>query len=353
MTQGGDIDVRRLQIERDHSLGRGATTPQVLRCVTPDGRHLLFKEYRQDTRAELDEAALAAHVRWRLSLAPDVRRRLDSVAAWPQAVVRAGLTVVGVVMAEAPKRFFEGVDASEPRHGTALARDPAYCKQFRRTYIPAPRKLAALGHLIETLGFLHGLGAVVGDLQPMNILTTGASGTPEVYLLDCDGYLLDGTSPLPAMRDPLPWRVPGESRFSTQTDLYKAALMVARCLHENVALRTFTPAMFRDILPTSDVAVLLGLTADDKTRRLRLSADDLRPMASAWRSLVSRDGHLYVRNDRYTMAPWPPPKPPDAAPVSPGRSRIPADASPNLSHGTGQPRRRPGISRLIPWRRRG
>jgi hypothetical protein len=352
MAHAGEMDVRNLRIERDHSLGRGATTSQVLRCVAPDGQRLLFKEYRPETRAELDGAALVAHVRWRLSLAPDVRRRLDTVAAWPQAVVREGRAVMGVLMQEAPDRFFEGAGSTKPRNGTALARDAAYCKQYGRAYIPAPRKLAALGHLIETLGFLHGLGTVVGDLQPLNVLTTGASGTPEVYLLDCDAYLIDGATPFPALRDPLPWRVPGETRFSTQTDLYKAALMVARCLHENMALRTFTPAMFRDILPTGDVAVLLGLTADDRSRRVRLSADDLRPMASAWRSLVTRDGHMHVRNDRYVMAPWPLPQPLGSPPAGSGRSRVPVRVPANDSHHTGQPSRRSGIGRLIPWRRR-
>ncbi|MFJ2890586.1 hypothetical protein ACIO53_31485 [Streptomyces sp. NPDC087305] len=305
------------------SLGRGATTAGVFRCRTPDGDSLLFKEYRPETRQEVRPEVLRAHVQWRQQLSPADRRRLDSLAAWPTGAVRKGRTVVGVLMNEAPREFFEDGGPREVRDLTVLARDTDYSAHNHVPYFPAPRKLAALAHLLESLAFLHGLGVVVGDLQPRNILTTGAAGVPRVYFLDCDAYLVDGKSPFCVVRDPVPWQVPGADRFTERTDLYKAALLVARCLAENFALRGFTPRMFSDVLPSQDVRLLCELTDADPARRSALRAAQLRPMAEAWRALVKEDGAMYVRNDTYAMARWPLPPSPgrdDRGPAAPPRA---------------------------------
>ncbi|MEW2131903.1 hypothetical protein [Streptomyces sp. NPDC005435] len=326
-----EVELGRLRVERSGSLSGGGTTHGVFRCRAPDGEALLFKEYRPGTRGEVDPSVLRAHVRWRQQLSPADRRRLDALAAWPTAVVREGRTVAGVLMNEAPREFFEDKEPGAVRDLTALARDPDYSARYHAPHFPAPRKLAALGHLLQSLAFLHGLDVVVGDLQPRNVLTTGTTGVPRVYFLDCDAYLVEGKNPFRVVREPEPWRVPGAKTFTERTDLYKAALLVARCLAENLALHDLRPRMFADVLPSVDVDVLRALTAPDRPGRPAMRAAELRPMAQAWQALVREDGAMYVRNDTYAMARWP-------VPTGPGTAR-PSRGTPPHHTRTGEPAR--------------
>ncbi|MFC8428072.1 hypothetical protein [Streptomyces sp. NPDC057253] len=301
-------------MDRSGSLGGGATTAGVFRCETPDGASVLFKEYRPEICAEVDPDALRRHVWWRQRLPPSKRRSLDSLAAWPITAVRRERAVIGVLMNEAPRAFFEEADSGKARDLSVLVQDADYSARFDSPYYPPPRKLAALGHLLESLAFFHDLGVVVGDLQPRNILTTGLGDVPRVYFLDCDAYVVSGNSPFRSAREPVPWQVPGADGFSEHTDLYKAALMVARCLDESMALRGLTPRMFSDVLPSADVRLLCRLTRPDPALRSAVRAAQLRPTARGWQSLVKEDGTLYVRNDTYAMVRWPlPPRGSDTA----------------------------------------
>lgn len=304
------MNLSSLRVFRDRSLGRGGSAAALYRCTTADNESLLFKEYRPEILADIDEFALSANIGWRTSLSPRLRGELDLVACWPRAAVLDRSKVVGVLLTQAPGRFFEhtGTDESTPRDLSALARDSQYCAKYTVTHFPAPRKLSTLGHLFEVLALLHREGVVYGDLQFKNVLTTGGPGTMSVYLLDCDGALVNGRSAFRRTLDPETWRLPGTIGFSRSTDLYKAALATVRCLSEgpewSPGRLPFRLDAMSDLLPQVDLRALERMLSPDPAARAVVTALGLSPMASAWRQLVSESGKMYRRNDRFAMTPW-------------------------------------------------
>jgi hypothetical protein len=310
VTVGAEVNLSSLRVFRDRSLGRGGSAAALYRCSTAANESLLFKEYRPEIQADIDETALSANITWRRELSPRQRGELDLVACWPRAAVMDRSKVVGVLLTQAPGRFFEdtGTNGYTPRDFSALARDSQYCAKHAVTHFPAPRKLSGLGHLFEVLAMLHNHGVVYGDLQFKNVLTTGGPGTMSVYLLDCDGALVNGRSAFRRTLDPETWRLPGTIGFSRSSDLYKAALATVRCLAERPEWSPGRVAPRLDdmseLLPREDLRALVKMLSHDPAAQAMVTAKSLSPMASAWRQLVSESGKMYRRNDRFAMTPW-------------------------------------------------
>jgi hypothetical protein len=296
-----------LRIDTTAQLGEGGAA-DVHRCKTADGKRMVFKRYNEEAIEKLDGETLRNVVAWPANLPEDARKHLMAMSAWPQAVVANGDSVLGVLMAEAPARFFRTRDGrSVPRHFSLVAvrKEPAERRGY--PYYDFPHKIARLGHLLSELQFLHSHDIVIGDLQNNNILTTSpeadATGmvTAENYLLDCDSFLVNGHSALPPM-DPFnarpPYPVDGHS---ATTDLFKFALLVIRCLSEYLGAEKLEYELFSHILPSVDFVKLEKLlTLPDPG----LTAMDLASMAKAWQTTVSKNGRLFCRNDAALREAW-------------------------------------------------
>lgn len=158
-------------------------TAEILQC-TVAGRPMLYKRYKRDYLPKVEIGALDKLVQWRDGLARGTRQQLDERCAWPTATVhRHGLTV-GFLMPATPPGFAVGTQPA--RTVSKLRRSDPDLPPTE--VLPATvEALAAFGLHTQTMLWLHDLGVVVNDVQPLNVLVS-ADGV-RVYLVDCDAML--------------------------------------------------------------------------------------------------------------------------------------------------------------------
>ncbi|WP_157124719.1 hypothetical protein [Nocardia pseudovaccinii] len=298
--------VDELRIVGDFPLGEGGSA-QVWRCTTPDEVSVAFKRYDRDTVRQLEPEVLRELVDWPHRLDQDDRKRMLELCAWPHAVVVEDRTVVGILMPLAPREFFfESHSGPQPRAFTRVAVRVSDAQKRRHTYFDFPHKIARLGQLLVDLQFLHDNDVVVGDLQPNNILTTDARPVDGIvsahnYFLDCDSFLISGRGATPRL-DPLPWRPPYPvQQFTATTDLFKFALLMIRCLAEDLAANQLDYRQYAQLLPSGDFQKVDRLLT---TPYPDLTSADLRALALAWQSVVRPDGRVYRRTDFALREPW-------------------------------------------------
>ncbi len=305
--------------------GRGSS--QALhRVVDQSGRSGLWKEYKEDVARAIDAELLTRLVQWPDTLTDRERERMLPHLAQPWAVVMQGDRVAGVVMPEAPQTFFyrDRRGRVRPRTIDTLSNSRRSSGQTSSPFFEPPHRLALLGRLLILVSELHDAGVVVGDLQPQNILVSADPLHPAVMVLDCDSFWLDGRHAFGSVTDPETWRSPWMgSSFTNQTDLFKLALLVTRCLQEDN--RDWYPKreVLTQFMPTHQVERLEGLLAKEVT----VSAQQLRGLAGNWRARVGSNGTMYNSTDQYLHAPWSPP--PDVDP--------PWGTRPQHGQGAGQP----------------
>jgi hypothetical protein len=296
-----------LRIDVSARLGEGGAA-EVHRCKTADGDRRVLKRYTGEGLKDLDVGALRDLIEWPAHIGVEARDKLMVMSAWPQALVVNGPDVIGVLMDEAPTKFFRTRDGELlPRHFSMVAVRKEQAEKRGYPYYDFPHKIARLGHLLAELQFLHSTGIVVGDLQTNNILTTSpqpdSSGvvTTENFMLDCDSFIVNGRATFPPM-DPIntrpPYPVEGHSAI---TDLYKFALLTIRCLSEYLAADKIQYEKFSHILPTGDFVKLAKLLTEPNPG---LTSTDLANMARAWQSTVRKNGKLFYRDDAALFGPW-------------------------------------------------
>ncbi|WP_043619863.1 hypothetical protein [Nonomuraea candida] len=275
-------------------------------CQVPGVRgRFLCKRYDQETLAGLDEDALLAMVRWRRDLPGQDRRTLDRRCAWPIAAVRGeGGRVVGILVRPAPERMFAGLrDRLTPRHLDELTRSPervrALKEHYDTRYYEPPYKLAVLGRLLATMQWLHEHGYVVGDLQLRNAVFT-VDPAPAVYLLDCDSCLPAGGRGALPEADPEQWKLPREGAFTPESDYYKFAWAVVRCLQESAEAWTVDEAALARVLPARHRR-LIRQCLDGAPESV--DVERWRAAGESWRWLVTPE-RIYVETDSNLREAW-------------------------------------------------
>ncbi|MGW4795274.1 hypothetical protein ACWEPC_22965 [Nonomuraea sp. NPDC004297] len=263
----------------------------------------LFKRYDEETLAGLDEDALLAMVRWRRELPRQDRTRLDRLCAWPVAAVR-GDRISGILIRPAPEPMFAELRTRlVPRHLDELTRSPervdALREHYGTRYYEPPYKLAVLGQLLATVQWLHEQGYVVGDLQLRNAVFT-IDPAPAVFLLDCDSCLPAGGRGALPEADPEQWKLPREAGFTPESDYYKFAWAVVRCLQESAEAWSLDEAALARVLPSRHRRLISqcldGAPETVDTERWRAAAE-------SWRWLVTPE-HIYVETDSNLREAW-------------------------------------------------
>lgn len=219
---------------------------------------MVYKEYKGQTRAEIDFTALAAMpalVEDSLSYAEG--ERLVSMAAWPCALVEDDGATTGFVMPAIPEEFFiemttaRGASSSTAEfqhllnHSSVLA--------ARGIDIDEPQRYSLLREAASGLAFLHKHGVCVGDISPKNLLFS-LTPHPAVFFIDCDAMRIDGVSALPQMETP-GWDIPsGQEQATIYSDTYKLGLLALRLLAGDQDTRNpqhlppSTPSLLRQII---------------------------------------------------------------------------------------------------------
>jgi serine/threonine protein kinase len=195
---------------------------------------MVYKEYKTQTRTEIDFGALAAMPALvEESLTYAQAERLISLAAWPCRIIEDAGTPTGFVMPAIPDEFFiplttaKGVSPSTAEiqhllnHPTVLA--------ARGITLDDAQRFTLLRETASALTFLHKHSVCAGDISPKNLLF---SLTPHeaVYFVDCDAMRINTVSALPQVETP-GWDAPsGEELATIYSDTYKLGLLALRLL---------------------------------------------------------------------------------------------------------------------------
>lgn len=271
---------------------------------------MVYKEYKPQTRADIDFTALAAMPALvEESLTYAEAERLISVAAWPCALVEDAGNTTGFVMPAIPGGFFiplktvKGVsDAAAEfqhllNHSSVLA--------ARGIDLNDAQRYALLREVASGLAFFHKHGVCIGDISPKNLLFA-LKPHESVYFIDCDAWRINGVSALPQMETP-DWTVPaGEELATVYSDSYKLGLLALRLVagdHDTKNLQH---------IPSTTPGLLRQIITDTLSK-----APQQRPLPEAWNYVL---GHAIeqaqhqmktagVAPTPVSTAPFPPPTP--------------------------------------------
>jgi serine/threonine protein kinase len=268
---------------------------------------MVYKEYKTQTRGDIDFRALAAMpalVEDSLSYAQ--AERLVSIAAWPCALVEDGGSSTGFVMPAIPDEFFmplktvKGVSNTTAEfqhllnHSSVLA--------ARGIAVDDAQRYALLREVASGLVFLHKHGVCVGDISPKNLLFSLAP-QEAVYFIDCDAMRINGVSALPQVETP-GWEVPaGEELATIYSDAYKLGLLALRLVagdHDTKNLQH---------IPSTTPGRLRQVITDTLSK-----APHQRPLPEAWTNVL---GHAIEQAQHQKKTATPTPAPVSASPAAP------------------------------------
>ena len=219
---------------------------------------MVYKEYKAQTRAEIDFTALAAMPALvEDSLLYAQAERLISLAAWPCALVEDAGAPTGFVMPAIPEAFFielatvKGVSSTAAEFQHILNHQSVLAA--RGINIDEAQRYSLLREVASALAFLHKHGVCVGDISPKNLLFS-LQPHEAVYFIDCDAMRINDVSALPQVETP-GWDTPaGEELATIYSDTYKLGLLALRLLvgdHDTKNpqhLPATTPSMLRQII---------------------------------------------------------------------------------------------------------
>lgn len=267
---------------------------------------VVVKVYRRSPPGE-SAHVLTEMVAWGRSLPAEQRLSLDQIAAWPLAIVRAGIVPAGIAMRDVSGRF------SVPFVMPSGRRERVLLTLEHLLGADSYLQMRGLGVRLDTamrarvaervsagLAFLHRHGIAASDIAPNNLLVGFRSGLPTICFIDCDSMVLHGRQALTAVQTG-DWDIPAEFAETSNTraaDAYKLGLVVLRLFARSHDARTaaphlrYLPVELRDLLDRS--------LAPDSVNR---------PPAGEWqRALhgVLADGSLNERCPGPVPAPRPP-----------------------------------------------
>lgn len=240
---------------------------------------MVYKEYKSDTRTDVDFTALAAMPALvEQSMPRQEGERLISIAAWPCELVEDAGMPTGFVMPEIPDAFtvtlttMKGVSDGLAEFQHLL--NPQAVLDARGIVIDEVQRYELLREVASAMAFLHSHAVCIGDVSPKNLLFS-LKPRAAVYFVDCDGMRIDGMSVLPQMETP-GWAVPaGEELATVYSDAYKLGLL---------ALRLITGSQIAnsaDDLPTSTPPMLRQIVGDTLD-----STPEKRPLPATWSYVV-------------------------------------------------------------------
>ncbi|MFQ3558678.1 hypothetical protein QZN11_18005 [Streptomyces gramineus] len=225
-----DIPLSSVKLAGDN-LGAGGQAHTVERLADHPG--WVAKLYKSPMGPQ-EAVTLGRLVKLPRSMTEADRGALDRGAAWPVSRITDGSRTVGVVMAEAPARFYvpfnlRGGRRSGPRELQLdhLVKDSAYLEDIGVQPPTRQRRLEIACRFLELGAVLERHDVVYGDWSYRNALWDQDSDS--VYLLDIDSCGI-GTRPWIASPDWSDPAFPEGTPLTVPTDRYRMALLTLRCI---------------------------------------------------------------------------------------------------------------------------
>jgi hypothetical protein len=266
-----------MRVERDGlrlsaAVGSGSqgTIYRVERADGTDfGFPLIYKEFAPKTA--VSGAALELMAAFRSGLPEPDQRVIDQRTVWPcAAVVRKG-RVCGYLMQAIPAPYMQTIvtmTGSEPipREVQHLFVSEAIARKNLGEIPTRVERLTLAREMAFILGFLHKRELVYGDLSYKNAVYA-LRPQPMVVLLDCDAVRLKGQGAAVTQLNSPGWGAPEKGPQTIETDRYKLALFIMRCLTPGVNAQNRDPAKATRAFDAAGMALLrrgLGEEPEDR-----------------------------------------------------------------------------------------
>lgn len=267
---------------------------------------MAYKEYKPASRLRLRADVLGEMVRYLPRQPVATGKWLSEHTSWPLMLVTDATGVCGYLMRQVPEEFFirPGQGASKAAGFEFLLNSDAYLHRIGVSVTPRQR-FELLLDFARTLDRLDGMGVVLRDLSPKNVLfSLGAPAS--CFLIDCDSMVLGGREALPSTQT-AGWSLPeGERTDTAEGVVHKFALLAARLFLGEQDGTDLGP--LREAAPPVAALAERALSHDPAARPAM--ADWLGPLAAAVTTAPAVLGRA-----RVTTPPVPP-----AQPVTPGPS---------------------------------
>jgi hypothetical protein len=292
----------------------------------------LYKAYRPEQLREADELRLSRLIALPDKLTSADRLLLSGHSCWPRSQVLDGRRTVGVLIPEAPARYFARLrspDGTSERGALLLTQLAATEDSFQRVGLTTPtlaQRLTACEGLIRIGDLLERHGLVYGDWGYKNIFWS--QDDHSVYFIDVDACSF-GSQPWVesfGFADPF---TPDGQPVDTFTERFRCAIAVAACLTGNRA-------------PAKAISGLAQLSGDDRIYRLapilrQIAAcptrSDRLPIAELRKALsplaAGNSAATPLKNDGTNIISWEPVEPAPARGQSAARNRTSATRQPS------------------------
>jgi len=236
---------------------------------------LIYKEFAPKTA--VSGAALELMASFRANQLDGDRRVIDERTVWPCAAVVRSTRVCGYVMQAIPDAYMQTIlttTGSEPipREVQHLFVSDAISRKNLGEVPKRTERFALAREMAYILGFFHKRGLVYGDLSYRNAVYT-LRPRPMIMLLDCDAIRFKGQGAAVTQLNSPGWTAPEGGPQTIQTDRYKLALFIMRCLTPGVNAQNRNPDKATKVFDGPGMALLRRGLGDDP---------DARPSGKEW-----------------------------------------------------------------------
>jgi hypothetical protein len=266
-----------MRVERDRltlsaAVGSGSqgTIYRVERADGTDfGFPLIYKEFAPKTA--VSGAALELMAAFRASLPEADQVVIDQRTVWPCAAVVSSSRVCGYLMQAIPAQYMQTIvtmTGSEPipREVQHLFVSEAIARKNLGEIPTRVERLTLAREMAFIVGFLHKRELVYGDLSYKNAVYA-LRPQPMIVLLDCDAVRLKGQGAAVTQLNSPGWGAPEKGPQTIETDRYKLALFIMRCLTPGVNAQNRDPAKATGALDAEGTALLRRGLGDDPKER--------------------------------------------------------------------------------------
>lgn len=217
----------------------------------------------------------------------------DSRMAAPRAIVERDGRFVGFLMRKFSegcyftKKYSDGEEVNSLLQLKEFLNKESERNKFNVPKLKTIERIEIIADMFTTLAKLHEHGLIVGDISGSNLVLqrkASRTGNLRVLFLDVDSFWHIGAPHPHGPASTLHWRSPEELKNpelgpSKQSDVYKAALMVRRLLHQESNTGTSSFDVYSSRVATESLTLLGNNSLAERISRALNVRANVRPKA--------------------------------------------------------------------------